>query len=148
MSTMIEVPSIKVSVPIPGSLLPRDILPPAGLPGSSKATVTLKFKSDGLEFKTEVKAKSYRDVLAKVDSSPHGAYVVLQGKLKGRSEIVEAGFCVQPIVPKEPGTGLTNSSSPIQAPAPSANSSSIKDASRGYLATPEENSTRMRSLHF
>lgn len=128
---MIEVPSFKVSVPIHGSLLPRDILPPAGMPGFSKATVTLKLKSDGQELRAEVKAKSYRDVLAKVDSSPHGAYVVLQGKLKGRNEIVEAGFNVQPIVPKEP-------SSP----------SLVSEISRGYLATPEEKSSRMRSIHF
>ena len=70
---MIEVPSFKVSVPIPSTLLPRDILPPAGQPGSSKATITLKFKSDGVELRAEVKAKSYRDVLTKVDTSPHGA---------------------------------------------------------------------------
>lgn len=139
---MIEVPSFKVSVPIPSGLLPRNILPPAGQPGSSKATITLKLKSEGLELKAEVKAKSYRDALAKVDSSPHGAYVVLQGKLKGR-DIVEAGFTVQPIVPKELCTSLSNPSSPSQAPAPS-----VKDLSRGYLATPEENSSRMRSLHF
>ena len=141
---MIEVPSFKISVPIPGSLLPRDILPPVGQPGSSKATVTLKLKSDGLELKAEVKAKSYRDALAKVDSSPHGAYVVLQGKLKGR-DIVEAGFTIQPIVPKELCTSLSNPQAPLpSAAAPSA----IKDPSRGYLATPEESSTRMRSLHF
>jgi len=141
---MIEVPSFKISVPIPSSLLPRDILPPVGQPGSSKATVTLKLKSDGLELKAEVKAKSYRDVLAKVDASPHGAYVVLLGKLKGR-DIVEAGFTVQPIVPKELCTSLSNPQAPLpSAAAPSA----IKDPSRGYLATPEESSTRMRSLHF
>ena len=39
---MIEVASFKVSVPIPGNLLPRNILPPAGMPGFSKATITLK----------------------------------------------------------------------------------------------------------
>ena len=130
---MIEVPSFKVSVPIPSNLLPRDILPPAGQPGSSKATITLKVKSDGLELKAEVKAKSYRDVLAKVDSSPHGAYVVLQGKLKGK-EIAEAGFAVQPIVPKEPAQDP-----PTPAPMP---------PSHGYLATPDDSSSRMRSLHF
>ena len=130
---MIEVASFKVSVPIPGNLLPRNILPPAGMPGFSKATITLKLKCDGQELKAEVKAKSYKDVLAKVDSSPHGAYVVLQGKLKGRNEIVEAGFNVQPIVPKV-----------AAAPAPP----SIAEISGGYLATPEEKSSRMRSLHF
>ena len=130
---MIEVPSFKVSVSIPSGLLPRDILPPAGQPGSSKATITLKLKADGLELQAEVKAKSYRDVLVKVDSSPHGAYVALQGKLKGR-QIIEAGFSVQPIVPKEPA--------PPIAPSP------IAELSRGYLATPEENPSRMRSLHF
>ena len=133
---MIEVASFKVSVPIPGNLLPRNILPPAGMPGFSKATITLKLKCDGQELKAEVKAKSYKDVLAKVDSSPHGAYVVLQGKLKGRNEIVEAGFNVQPIVPKEPA--------PVSSQPPA---SSVADASRGYLATPE-GSSRMRSLHF
>ena len=132
---MIEVPSFKVSVPIPSALLPRDILPPAGQPGSSKATITLKFKSDGVELRAEVKAKSYRDVLTKVDTSPHGAYVVLQGKLKGR-EIVEAGFSVQPIVPKD-----TIPVSSAQPPAMSVTPSS------GYLATPEDN-VRTRSLHF
>lgn len=129
---VIEVPSFKVNVPIPTALLPRDILPPVGQPGSSKATVVLKFASGGLELRAEVKAKSYRDVLAKVDSSPHGAYVVLQGKLKGRSEILEAGFSVQPIIPKEPA-----------GPAPCL----VSEVSRGYLATPE-GTARMRSLHF
>ena len=133
---MIEVPSFKISVPILGDRLPRDILPPVGQPGSSKATVTLKLKSDALELKAEVKVKSYRDALAKVDASPNGAYAVLSGKLKGK-EIVEAGFAVQPIVPKEQ-VQVT----PAQAPAPS-----IAQISGGYLATPE-GSSQMRSLHF
>jgi len=48
-----------------------------------------------------IRAKSYRDVLNKIDSSTHGAFAVLQGKLAGAREILEAGFTVQPIVPKE-----------------------------------------------
>jgi|JI10StandDraft_1071094.scaffolds.fasta_scaffold483870_2 hypothetical protein len=135
---MIEVPSFKVSVPIPSDLLPRDILPPVGQPGSAKATITLKLKADGFVLQAVVKAKSYRETLAKVDSSPHGAYVVLQGKLKGKTEIVEAGFNVQPIVPKD-------SAPPVcQPPAPP---SLVAELSRGYLAIPEE-SSKMRSLHF
>jgi len=113
---VIEVPSFKVNVPIPTALLPRDILPPVGQPGSSKATVVLKFASGGLELRAEVKAKSYRDVLAKVDSSTHGAYVVLQGKLKGKTDIIEAGFSVQPIVPKEPVAPSAPSPSPVANP--------------------------------
>ena len=47
-------------------------------------------------------AKGYRDVLNKVDASPHGAFAVLQGKLGPGGVILEAGFTVQAIVPKEP----------------------------------------------
>lgn len=115
---VIEVPSIKVNVPIPSALLPRNILPPVGQPGSSKATVVLKLSSGGLELRAEVKAKSYRDVLAKVDSSPHGAYVVLQGKLKGQTDIIEAGFSVQPIVPKD--SASAPSAVPPKPPSPVA----------------------------
>lgn len=140
---MIEVPSFKVSVPIPSDLLPRDILPPVGQPGSAKATITLKLKADGFVLQTVVKAKSYRETLAKVDSSPHGAYVVLQGKLKGKTEIVEAGFNVQPIVPKDFASPVTQN----QPPAPPAAPSLVAELSRGYLATPGE-SSKMRSLHF
>lgn len=98
---MIEVPSIKISVPIHGTLLPRDILPPEGSPGSAKASVTLQIKAGELELSAIIRAKSYRDVLNKIDSSAHGAFAVLQGKLAGAREILEAGFTVQPIVPKE-----------------------------------------------
>lgn len=116
---MIEVSSFKISVPIPSDILPRDILPPVGQPGSSRATVTLKLKSGEMELQAVVKAKSYRDVLAKVDASPHGAYVVLQGKLKDGQDIIEAGFAVQPIVPKESGAAKGLPSAP-PSPAPQA----------------------------
>lgn len=132
---MIEVPSIKVSVPIHSDRLPRDVLPPAGAPGSAKAMVTLKLKSDGLELRAVVKAKSYRDVLTKIDTSPHGAFVVLQGKLKGKNEIVEAGFTVQPIVPKESASATPPAPKPSAPIAPTpgwsvptATSTAIKDA--------------------
>lgn len=100
--TVIEVASIKVSVPIEGSKLPRDILPPEGSPGSAKALVNLQVKAGGLVLTAALKAKSYRDVLSKVDASPHGAFAVLQGKLKDADGVlIDAGFTVQPIVPKE-----------------------------------------------
>lgn len=98
----IEVPSIKVSVPIEGSKLPREILPPEGAPGSAKAMVSLQIKAGGIELTASLKAKSYRDALSKVDASPHGAFAVLQGKLINGGVLIEAGFAVQPIVPKEP----------------------------------------------
>ena len=141
---MIEVSSLKVTVPIQGDLLPRDILPPLGQPGSSKATVTLKIKCDGLSLSVQLKAKSYRDVLAKVDASPHGAFAVLQGKLK-RDEILEAGFTVQPIVPKDSEPGTLPQSPPVATQKPSV-----------PPATPLERidvkgrrvMVRTRSLHF
>jgi len=61
-------------------------LPPEGAPGSAKATV---------------KAKSYRDVLSKVDASPHGAFAILQGKLVSGGVLIDAGLTVQLVVPKE-----------------------------------------------
>lgn len=142
---MIEVPSLKVTVPIQGHLLPRDILPPVGQQGSSKAIVTLQLKYDGLNLSVQLKAKSYRDVLAKVDASPHGAYAVLQGKLK-RGEIVEAGFTVQPIVPKEsesvPGTPPQTTPVATQTPpVPTATSTARKDARGRQVLVPT------RSLH-
>lgn len=102
---MIEVNSIKVSMPIEGHKLPRDILPPEGAPGSAKAVVCLCIKAGEMEFAASVKAKAYRDVLKKVDESPHGAFAVLQGKLSPGGVISEAGFTVQAIVPKEPPQG-------------------------------------------
>ena len=134
---MIEVPSFKVSVPIQGHLLPRDILPPLGQPGSSKASVTLVLGCEGLKFRAQIKAKSYRDVLAKVDASPHGAYAVLQGKLK-HGEIVEAGFTVQPIVPKETAQ---DSPIPVQT-APSPPPSTLRNVDGRQVLVPT------RSLHF
>lgn len=99
---MIEVNSIKVSMPIEGHKLPRDILPPEGAPGSAKALISLRLKAGEMELTASVKAKGYRDVLNKVDASPHGAFAVLQGKLTPGGVIIDAGFTVQPIVPKEP----------------------------------------------
>lgn len=139
---MIEVPSFKVSVPIPSGLLPRDILPPLGQPGSSKATVALKFISGGMELRAEVKAKSYRDVLVKVDSSPHGAYVVLQGKLKDGQDIIEAGFSVQPIVPKEP---VAPNALPHVKPSPALQASGGPVAKSKPKPKPH---VELRSLHF
>lgn len=99
---MIEVSNIKVTIPLLGSALPRNILPPEGSPGSAKALVTVQVKSNNLHLNVVLKAKAYRDALAKVDASPHGAYVVVQGKLGPNSTITEAGItAVQPIVPKE-----------------------------------------------
>ena len=97
----IEVNNIKVSVAIDGSKLPRDILPPEGAPGSAKATVSLQIKAGDIELTASLKAKSYRDALNKVDASPHGAFAVLQGKLCSGGVLTDAGFAVQPIVPKE-----------------------------------------------
>lgn len=98
---MIEINSIKVSMPIEGHKLPRDILPPEGAPGSAKAMINLQLKAGEMELTATVKAKGYRDVLNKVDASPHGAFAVLQGKLGPGGVILEAGFTVQAIVPKE-----------------------------------------------
>ena len=98
----IEVQKIKVTIAIDGGALPRDILPAEGAPGSAKAMVTLQVKSGSYDLQASLKAKSYRDVLAKVDASPHGAFAVLQGNLGENGEIQGAGFTVQPIVPKEP----------------------------------------------
>ena len=97
---MVQVSSIKVSVPINGTLLPRDILPAEGAPGSAKALVTLKVKSGDIELSASLKAKSYREVLSKVDASSTGAIAVLQGKLGPDGTILEAGFTVAPIIPK------------------------------------------------
>lgn len=99
---MVEVQSIKVSVPIRGDLLPRDTLPPEGAPGSAKATVEIVVRSApfpeaaGGEVRAVIKAKSYREVLKKVDSFPQGAWAVLSGKLAVGGLIVQAGFTVQP----------------------------------------------------
>jgi hypothetical protein len=99
---VVEVSSIKISVPIEGSLLPRDILPPEGSPGSAKAMVSLQVKAGDIALTASLKARSYREVLNKVDASPHGAFAVLQGKLTTGGVLIDAGFAVQPIVPKEP----------------------------------------------
>lgn len=88
-------------MPIEGHKLPRDILPPEGAPGSAKAILTLQLKAGGIELTATVKAKGYRDVLNKVDASPHGAFAVLQGKLGPGGVVLDAGFTVQAIVPKE-----------------------------------------------
>lgn len=102
---LIEVNSIKVSIPIEGHKLPRDILPLEGAPGSAKAVIRLCLKVGEMEFSASVKAKAYRDVLKKVDDSPHGAFAVLQGKLSPGGVISDAGFTVQAVVPKEPQQG-------------------------------------------
>lgn len=99
---MIEVKYLKVSVPIEGSKLPRDILPPEGSPGSAKATVSLQFKAGDIEFTASLKVKGYRDALNKIDAAPYGAFAVLQGKLGPTSGVLtEAGLIVQANVPKE-----------------------------------------------
>ena len=112
---MIEVNAIKLSVPVAGEDLPRDVLPPEGAPGSAKATVELRFKSrsfpdcEGGELVAVLKVRSYREVLRKVDAAPHGAWAVLQGKLGAGGVVQQAGFIVQPIAPKSE-----------EAPAPEA----------------------------
>ena len=98
----VDVPSIKVTVTIEGSKLPRDILPPEGTPGSAKGLVGLRVKAGEVELSASLKAKNYRDVLSRVDAAPHGAYAILQGKLAAGGVLEEAGFSVQPIIPKEP----------------------------------------------
>ena len=95
----VDVPSIKVTVTIEGSKLPRDILPPEGTPGSAKGLVSLQVKAGEVELSASLKAKNYRDVLSRVDAAPHGAYAILQGKLVAGGVLEEA---VQPIIPKEP----------------------------------------------
>jgi hypothetical protein len=97
----VDVPSIKVTVPIEGSKLPREILPPEGTPGSAKALVSFRVKAGEIELSASLKAKSYRDVLNKVDAAPHGAFAILQGKLGAGFVLQEAGFTVQAIIPKE-----------------------------------------------
>ncbi len=104
----IEVNHIKVSVPIEGGKLPKDILPPEGSPGSAKAMVSLQVSAGGIELTASIRAKSYREVLNKVEASPHGAFAVLQGKLGAGGVLEEAGFTVQPIVPKEPKPAPTS----------------------------------------
>lgn len=99
---MITVQAIKLSVPIAGDALPRDVLPAEGAPGSAKATVELRIKSEpfpgceGGELVAVLKAKSYRDTLRKVDAAEHGAWAVLQGKLGADGVVQQAGFLVQP----------------------------------------------------
>jgi hypothetical protein len=103
--TTIEVQKIKVSVAMEGSTLPRGILPPEGAPGSSKAMVDLQLKAGDILLTASIKAKSYREVLNKVDASPHGAFAVLQGQLGPGGELSSVGFTVQPIAPKDPQPG-------------------------------------------
>lgn len=105
---MILVPSIKVSIPIAGADLPRDVFPPLGTPGSATATVELRVKGapsssgEAVQLVAVVKARSYRDVLKKVDACPQGAWAVLQGKLEAGGVLAQAGFVVQPAKVEEP----------------------------------------------
>jgi hypothetical protein len=99
---VIQVSKIKVTIAIPSTELPLDILPPEGAPGSAKAVVTLQVQCNDIQMQASLKAKSYRDVITKAQAAPHGAWAVLQGNLGPDGQILEAGLSVQPIVPKEP----------------------------------------------
>ena len=98
----IDINSAKISLTIDGHELPRNILPPEGAPGTKKATVMLQFNAGEIKITAIVKAKSYREALKKIDAAPHGAIVVLQGKLYPGGSLVDGGFAVQPIKLKEP----------------------------------------------
>lgn len=97
---MLKIKNLPVSAPIPSHMLPRDILPPEGTPGSATMPIELKIESRGGVFVARMKAGKYRRVLRDIDACEHGAHVILQAFLGPDGNLEEAGFTILPNKPK------------------------------------------------
>ena len=105
-SATIQVPSLKVTVPLAADALPRDLVPMDGPTGEP----TLDLVMEGLTVRAKLNGKNYRKLLKQVDE--HGAgnmAVALQGVLRppetpGGPFVLEgAGFQAVVKAPRPPG---------------------------------------------
>ncbi|GEM_PF-6038550 len=119
---VIPVPYVKVTLPLRPEQLPRDVLPREGAP-AVPIELVIEVAAEGgkrpLTMRAEVNSRNYRRAVKAIDEFSGNATVLIQGRLTGNYELLDAGLSVQPKVPAAPSTTApTTSASP--GPPPSA----------------------------
>ncbi|HFC29514.1 MAG TPA: hypothetical protein ENJ44_00555 [Oceanospirillales bacterium] len=104
----IEVQSLKVTLPLKPEQIPRDILPPAGIPGAAKMKVYWDIVLVGNGQKEQIyrvgfSVKNYRKCLKNIDKYQYegsDCIVLLTGNIVNGFAIENAGLAVQVKIPK------------------------------------------------
>jgi hypothetical protein len=107
---VINVSSVKITLPLAPDQVPRDLLPPAPAPaGPVELLVMLKSPTPdkpATPLLATLNGKSYRKACATMTELGQNCVVLLQGKFNGDGVLLEAGLTVQPKTPKpEPAKG-------------------------------------------
>ncbi|MGI4951574.1 MAG: hypothetical protein ACRYGM_07190 [Janthinobacterium lividum] len=88
--------SVKISVSVADGDFPIAAIPPKGTPGSAKARVLLRLRTqEGMELSAEPTAKGLQKALDAAQAAP-GGFWVTQGKLVLGGVMLEAGVVYQP----------------------------------------------------
>jgi hypothetical protein len=96
MPSSIAVKAVKITIPIPSTDFPWNVVPPPGTPGAKNMTVDLSVEYADGRIDVGLRAPSLQKILAAHEAAP-GGFLVLQGKLSfGGSRLAEAGVVYQP----------------------------------------------------
>lgn len=97
--TTIPVPSVKVTLPLRPEQFPRDVLPPEGA-ASVPIEVVIEVAADAgkrpLSIRATFSSRNYRRAVKAIDDHGGSATVLIQGRLTGNGELLDAGIAVQP----------------------------------------------------
>ena len=91
--TIIDVKSIKVTIPIQATEIPMELVPPDGKPAG---VVNITFQCGDIAMAASFNGKSFKKQMKKVEP---GAFAVIQGKLGPGNQLLECGLVIQPPKP-------------------------------------------------
>ncbi len=103
----ISVPSVKVTLPLRPDQLPRDVLPREGAPAVSIELTIEVEAGDGnrpLAVRATFSSRNYRRAVKAIDELVGNATALIQGRLTGNGELLDAGISVQPKAPAATGS--------------------------------------------
>gem|GEM_PF-4325626 len=92
----IRVPSVKVTLPLRPDQLPRDVLPREGGPNVEiELTIEVEGGQRPLLITAVFNSRNYRRAVKAIDEHGGSATVLIQGRLTGAGELLDAGIAVQ-----------------------------------------------------
>ncbi len=96
---------MKVTLPLRPEQLSRDLLPPEGGP-NVEIELTIDVDAGAgkppLSIRALVNSRNYRRAVKAIDEHGGNATVLIQGRLTGNGELLDAGIAVQPKAPAPP----------------------------------------------
>ncbi len=92
----LRVPAVKVTLPLRPDQLPRDVVPREGGPNVEiELTIEVEGGQRPLSITAVFNSRNYRRAVKAIDEHGGNAMVLIQGRLTGTGELLDAGIAVQ-----------------------------------------------------